>query len=73
LLEATGGGILCEPNDAQDLAEGLDGLLADSARARALGAAGRAVVVERYGVDAVARRLAELYARPAAATGGKGS
>jgi len=63
LLAATGGGILCEPNNSDDLAKKLAELLAQSDVARALGETGRRVVLEKYGIDSVARELAEIYAR----------
>ena len=48
LLQATGGGVLVEPDDAAALASGLEGLLLDPARARALGRASRQAVLERF-------------------------
>src|SRR5213075_1163763 len=41
LLEATKGGILCEPDDPEALAVAVEGLLLDPERARALGEQGR--------------------------------
>src|SRR5262249_31949527 len=46
LVAETGGGLLCEPEDARDLAARLGELLDDPARARALGARGRRRVFE---------------------------
>jgi len=54
LIEATGGGVLCAPGDPQALAEAIEELLVDPARARALGAAGRRVVFERFSAEAMA-------------------
>ena len=48
VLAATGGGLLCEPNQPAALAAALDELLADPARARHLGAAGRQAVREKF-------------------------
>ena len=45
------------------LAEQVAGVLADPARAAALGAAGRTRAVEHFGWDAVARQTLEVYAR----------
>ena len=47
---------------ARDIAERVNALLADPARARALGAAGRRRAVERFAWPAIARQTAELYA-----------
>ena len=55
LIEATGGGVLCAPGDAQALAEAIEALLLDPARAQALGQAGRRAVFEKYSVEAMAR------------------
>ncbi|MCX6995989.1 MAG: glycosyltransferase family 4 protein [Kiritimatiellaeota bacterium] len=63
LLEQTGGGILCEPGNPVALAAGLQELLLDPDRARRLGAAGCAVVRERYSVDAMARQVEEVLER----------
>ncbi|MCC6908057.1 MAG: glycosyltransferase family 4 protein [Phycisphaerales bacterium] len=71
LLEATGGGVLCEPNDPAALAEALAALLTDAAGARALGAAGRARVREHFSADRMAREVEQmcmmLTSAPAAA------
>jgi glycosyltransferase involved in cell wall biosynthesis len=61
LVEATGGGILYEPNDAATLAGALAGLLEDPARAAELGRRGRAAVVESFGAARMARTIMELY------------
>ena len=45
VLAATGGGLLCEPNQPAALAAALDELLGDPARARRLGTAGREAVL----------------------------
>ena len=57
LIEATGGGILVEPGDPKALAEGLEALLLDPARARALGAAGREAVLRDFSVERMAREV----------------
>ncbi len=54
LIEATGGGVLCEPNDPAALAAALGSLLNDPARRKTLGAAGRAVALERFTADRMA-------------------
>jgi glycosyltransferase involved in cell wall biosynthesis len=62
LIEATGGGVLCAADDPSALAEAIEALLLDSARARALGDAGRHAVFERFSAPAMARELADAYA-----------
>ena len=61
LVEATGGGVLCEPGDAKSLADAIEALLLDSAKARTLGAAGRKAVSERFSVAAMAERMLEVF------------
>jgi glycosyltransferase involved in cell wall biosynthesis len=61
LIEATGGGVLCTAGDAQVLAEALEALLLDPARARALGEAGRRAVTERFSAEAMAQGMVQLY------------
>lgn len=65
IVAATGGGVLCAPDDPDALADALAGVLRDPDAARAMGARGRAAVLERFtsermarGVAAVARMLA---------------
>ena len=57
LIEATGGGVLCAPGDAQALADGIESLLLEPARARALAEAGRRAVFEKFSADAMARGI----------------
>ena len=63
VVEGTGGGILCEPGDPVSLADGLESLLLDPERARALGESGRNAVRDRYHVDAMATSIVEVYER----------
>jgi glycosyltransferase involved in cell wall biosynthesis len=65
LLEATGGGLLCEPDDPALLADGLEELLSNPARARELGAAGRAAVASDFTADRMARDV-ERFCTPRA-------
>ncbi len=51
ILEQTGGGLLCEPDDVASLADKLESLLLDAPRARALGAKGRAAVREKFTIE----------------------
>jgi glycosyltransferase involved in cell wall biosynthesis len=54
-IEATGGGILMEPNNPASIADGLAALLRDEAKRREHGRSGQHVVHERFS----ARRMAE--------------
>ncbi len=60
LIEATGGGLISEQDDALSLADSIDTLLSDPIRARVMGGHGRAVVLERFTADAMAQRFAAL-------------
>ncbi len=55
IVADTSGGVICHPDDPLDLARALTDLLLDPDRARGLGAAGRAAVLDRFTV----RRMAE--------------
>lgn len=71
IIEATGGGVLCEPDDPQSLADALANLLREPSRARELGRSGQQAVREQCGVGAMAARMLEVFgearALPAAA------
>src|SRR5688500_14621799 len=54
LIKATGGGLLCEPDDPQALAEAIEALLSDPEHARALGETGRQSVLENFSVERMA-------------------
>ncbi len=54
LIEATGGGVLCEPGDPQALADAIEPLLVNPDRARTLGEAGRKTVFEKFSAEAMA-------------------
>ncbi len=61
LVELSGGGTLCEPGQPRALADALEPLLLDPARARALGAAGRQIVNERFNSEYMARETVRAY------------
>lgn len=62
ILAATGGGVLCEPNDAKSLADALEELFLNPERARALGEAGRRAVAEKFSAEAMARATLRVFA-----------
>ena len=59
LIDATGGGVLCEPGNPASLADAIEAILADGARARSLGQAGREAVQRNFTADAMARSFVE--------------
>jgi glycosyltransferase involved in cell wall biosynthesis len=61
LLEATGGGRLVEPDDAAGLAAEIEDLLAHPDEARAIGARGRRVVLDRFHVRHMADGIMEVF------------
>ena len=60
LVEATGGGLLVEPKNNEALAEAIEGLLLDPARARAMGEAGRSAVTREYSHERMAENMARV-------------
>jgi glycosyltransferase involved in cell wall biosynthesis len=60
LVEATGGGVLCEPRNVESLADALEDLLLKPERARVLGEAGRRAVFENFSAEAMAGRTMEV-------------
>lgn len=65
IVEATGGGVLCEPDDPASLARSLRRLLVDRDEADSLGAAGRAKIHERFTSDHMAERFEAMLTRMA--------
>jgi len=61
ILELTGGGILCEPNDANSLATDIEKLLLEPEYARDLGEKGRKVVTENFTIERMSQEIAELF------------
>lgn len=61
ILEATGGGILVEPNNPAALAAAMEDLLLDPARARAMAEAGQQVVLERFSLKRMAAEVSRVY------------
>jgi glycosyltransferase involved in cell wall biosynthesis len=62
LIEATGGGLLVNPDDPADLARGLRRIIDDLATADSMGQKGKAVVHERFHAERMARETAAVYA-----------
>lgn len=60
ILEATGGGVLCAPGNAEDLAAKLEELLLDEPRRTALGMAGRRRVFADFSIERAARDVAQV-------------
>ena len=56
ILAATGGGMLCGPDDPAALAAALRDLLLNPARARQLGATGRAAVCAQFTIEVMAQK-----------------
>lgn len=63
LLEITGGGVLCEPNNASDLAAALEKLLIEPDYTRKLGRRGRDAVFEKFNIEQTAKELVRIYAQ----------
>jgi glycosyltransferase involved in cell wall biosynthesis len=63
MIEHRRNGFLARPFDAADLADGLNWVLADEARWRALGIRAREKTVEEFEMSRVAHRHLELYRR----------
>jgi phosphatidyl-myo-inositol alpha-mannosyltransferase len=55
--------VAVRPDDPDALAHGIQELLADESRRSAMGAAARALAIERYAWPDIARRLEEVYER----------
>ncbi|MBI4606747.1 MAG: glycosyltransferase family 4 protein [Planctomycetes bacterium] len=66
LIEATGGGLLHEPGDPDDLAARLSELLGDEALRRELGRRGREAVFARFTARRMAEETREVYRRAGA-------
>ncbi len=69
IVEATGGGVLYEPNDPDTLARVLGGLLDDPGRRAELGRAGRESVVRSFSLDTMARTVTGIYRGIVSGTG----
>jgi len=61
LIEITGGGVLCEPNNAQALAAAMETLLLKPDYARKLGEKGKSVVFEKFNIEQTAEDMVRIY------------
>ena len=61
ILEATGGGVLCDPGDPKALADAVEGLLRDPERARRHGRQGREVVRRQFSIERMAENVAQAF------------
>ncbi len=61
LLEMTGGGVLCEPNNAAALASAMEPLLLEPDYARQLGKQGREAVFEKFNIEQTAEEMVRIY------------
>ncbi len=61
LVEATRGGVLCEPNDPAALADAIESLLANPARAHEMGRRGREVVNRDFSAEKMARGVVHAF------------
>ena len=65
LIDATGGGLLCEPDNAADLADNLAKLMAHPAAAEEMGAKGKRRVDAHFHSKRMAEQTLALYEKPA--------
>jgi glycosyltransferase involved in cell wall biosynthesis len=63
LVEATGGGVIYEPNNAETLAEAVGKLLSDRERLEALGRRGRQAAAGEFSTQTMAERVLDVYRR----------
>ncbi|MEZ5355848.1 MAG: glycosyltransferase family 4 protein [Bryobacteraceae bacterium] len=61
MIEATGGGLLVEPDSPEALATALAAMLGDTEMARRMGDSGHAAVHARFGIAAMAEATAAVY------------
>ncbi len=57
LIEATNGGILCEPNDLGALADEIEELVLNPEKAKSLGEAGKKSVLEKFRIEKMAQEF----------------
>ncbi len=60
-IKSTNGGIIYQPNDSENLAQGISSLLSNPNRVRKLGKQGREAVMERFSMTDMAKNIIEVY------------
>ncbi|MFC1650120.1 glycosyltransferase family 4 protein [Candidatus Latescibacterota bacterium] len=60
-IKATGGGIIYEPNDSENLAQAFESLLTDPDKVHVLSELGRKAVSEKYSIDNMAKNMINVY------------
>jgi glycosyltransferase involved in cell wall biosynthesis len=63
IIEATGGGILCEPNDPKALGEAIESLLLSPSRLAELGATARGNIHARFTAEAMAAATLNIFSQ----------
>lgn len=63
LVELTGGGVLCEPNDPQALAAAIEELLCNPEAAQTMGARGRQAVLEKFSMERMAEGALQVLSQ----------
>lgn len=71
LIETTGGGVICEPDDPRSLAEAIETLLLSPERLGALGRTGQEAVFEKFSADAMARETVRVLSQAAGGAGAR--
>jgi glycosyltransferase involved in cell wall biosynthesis len=61
VIERTGGGLLCKPQDPESLADKIHELLSNPERARSLGRQGQKVIQAEYTIQKMAERMIVAY------------
>ena len=61
LIEATGGGMLCEPANPESLADAVEQMLLEPGRALSLGETGRRAVFEKFSAEVMCRNMLTVF------------
>jgi glycosyltransferase involved in cell wall biosynthesis len=63
LVELTGGGLLVQPDDPEDLARGLRHVLEDHTRREEFGRKGKEVVHQHFNAEVMAQKTIDVYGK----------